>query len=327
MTTKLIYGKYMANLINFNTKLFIIKYIHSKLENLYKFSFKILNNISTLTYLQINKHFVSYNYKGYNYLLIFTIINNEKYILAVDRKKILFNQSQIDINNLNIYKLEGIDIPEVIYDGTIFDGKLIENSIFLIHDCYYLMGKNILNINLDDKLNQINDILNNQLKNKILNFEFKINKLYTYDDLKNLISNINNSKLQTNGLIFFPIISGKNILFIENNQNIKKNDNTTSIDKHEIIKNNSNINNNITNINNLIFNYTNYLKTKKYYYENNLNTKELFLSKTDIPDVYDIYDNDIKLGIALIPNLKISHMCNTLIKKDELKKEDIPIFH
>jgi len=51
------------------------------------------------------------------------------------------------------------------------------------------------------------------------------------------------------------------------------------------------------------------------------NIKILSLIKTDIPDVYNIYNNinelpneTNKLGIALIPNLKISHMCNSLIK-------------
>lgn len=38
-------------------------------------------------------------------------------------------------------------VSDSIFDGTIFDGKLIESSnkfIFLIQDCFYLMGKKYL---------------------------------------------------------------------------------------------------------------------------------------------------------------------------------------
>ena len=48
----------------------------------------------------------------------------------------------------------------------------------------------------------------------------------------------------------------------------------------------------------------------------------MWLKNTDIPDVYDIFEksnSDIKLGIAHIPNLRISHMCNEIVTDSQSK--------
>ena len=360
MMTKLTFGKNIAYPVDFIIRNNIIDYIYNKLEDLYKYSYNILNTISKLKFLKKNEHYVSPNYKGFNYLLIFTIINNNNYCIAIDRRKLSYKKEHIDIKLLNIYKLNTLSIPDIMFDGTIFDGKLINNELFLIQDCYYLMGKNMLNINLNEKLNQLNDILNNQLKDNILNFDLKINKLSTYDQLEELILNLSKLPYHTNGLIFLPKLSGVNILFIENqikknnddkserinnndkserinnNDKLKKinndksekinnNDKSEKInnDKSEKINNDNDKSNNLINydeINNIIYNYTNFLKSREYSYENKDNIKILSLSKTDIPDVYNIYEENNKLGIALIPNLKISHMCESIIKTTELVK-------
>jgi N-acetyl-alpha-D-glucosaminyl L-malate synthase BshA len=48
------------------------------------------------------------------------------------------------------------------------------------------------------------------------NFVFKLNKLYKYEDLKNLIENIMPScSIQTQGLVFYPKYSGISIIHIE----------------------------------------------------------------------------------------------------------------
>ena len=221
-----------------------------------------------------------------------------------------------------------------MFNGTILDGKIINNSIFLIQDCYYLMGNNMLNMILNDKINLLDETIINNLKDNILNFDLKLNKLYTYNNLEELISNLSKLSYNTNGLIFFPKLSGKNILFLENN-NLKKDDNQIykkenvqskeeNVQPIGKVRENDNVqskkkNEEVVNENeNIILNYTNILKSRTYSYENTYNLKILSLTKTDIPDVYNIYnDTNEKLGIALIPNLKISHMCESYIKTSE----------
>jgi len=322
MTTILKFGKNIAYPVDFNTRQSIINFIYDKLEDLHNFSYNILNNISKLKFLKNNEHLVSPNYKGLNYFIIFTSINNKNYCIALDRKKLSYSKSQIDIKTLNIYNLGTKNIPDALFNGTILDGKIINNSIFLIQDCYYLMGNNMLNMILNDKINLLDETIINNLKDNILNFDLKLNKLYTYNNLEELISNLSKLSYSTNGLIFFPKLSGKNILFLENN-NLKKNDNQIykkENDNQIYKKENDNIPFKDENEENkdILLNYTNILKARTYSYENTYDFKILSLTKTDIPDVYNIYnDNNEKLGIALIPNLKISHMCESYIKTSE----------
>lgn len=306
---KINFGKYIAHPVDIILRTDIIDFIYNKLEDLHKFSYSILNNVSKLKFLKNNEHFISPNFKGLNYFIIFTIINNNKYCIALDRRKLSYSKDQIDIKNLNIFILEVTDISNEIYKNTIFDGKLINNSIFLIQDCYYLMGNNMLNINLNEKIHQLNENIINNIN--IKNFDFKLNKLYLYENLEELINNLSKLSYSNNGLIFFPKKSGINILFLEKQSNKNK-------ESYAIT---SPIPENNYNSNDIIFNYTNFLKSREYSYENMNNIKILSLIKTDIPDVYNIYNNinelpneTNKLGIALIPNLKISHMCNSLIK-------------
>jgi hypothetical protein len=239
--------------------------------------------------------------------------------IAINRKNLLNKNLLQNLNLINMYNLSIQNIDDNLFNGTIFDGKLINNSIFLIHDCYFLMGESLLDINIYNKLNNLNETINTLLKDNILNFDIKLNKLYTYDYLEELILSLPSLSNQSNGLIFFPKISGIVILYIENylsKKNICKNENEN---KNEI-KN--------ENYDNIIFEYVDYLKSKKYDYENNSspgqsNTKILLLSKTEITDVFSVFDplsDNNKIGIALIPNLKISYMCNSIIQNNEMYK-------
>jgi hypothetical protein len=208
-----------------------------------------------------------------------------------------------------------MNIIDTMYNGTIFDGKLINNNnsyIFIIQDCYYLMGKKIIDMDMKIKLLHLDNIFTLHLKNTTTNFTFKLNKLYIYNELEKLIDNLSNLLYTNNGLIFFPKKSGINVLHLENK--IEKNDNKNC----KIIEQNNNIIEQKSY--NIINNFVDFLKNRKYSYEINGINKILLLKKTLISDVYDIYDDNIKIGIALIPNLKISHMCNELLVDEKLVK-------
>lgn len=297
------------------------KYKHIIIDNLYskvdlsKYRYNLLNTIERLENLKNIQHYVSPNYKGKNYLLILlkinkNNINNFPIACLIDRKKLSYHKTQIDINNIEIIELS-MKFPDSLYNGTIFDGKLIQNndySTFIIQDSFYYKGHNMLSLNMISKINEIKsmlDTINHSSQLKLI-----CNELYNYNNLKEIITNLNNSAYPTNGIIFYPMISGINILFIE-----KKVVNT------HIINNISeaNINYNIYE-GNLINDYINTLKHRVYSYEISENKKKLWLSKTLTADVYDISENIYgeKLDIAAIPSLKISIMCEELIK-------DVPV--
>jgi hypothetical protein len=306
----------------------VVDFLYSKID-LSKYRYNILNHVDKLKFLQENIHFVSPNYNGFNYLIIFMKLNNENVCIAIDRKKLSYHKNQLDMNNLQILKLD-MKTNDTLYNGTIFDGKLVNNNnnnnnnninnnnkyFFLIQDCFYMMGNKLLNMNMKDKMTHLNSVINNNFNdNYSKNIIFKINKLYNYDDIESLVNKMDTLEYKSYGLIFFPQISGITTLYIEKRET-NNNTRETNNKKEITINNRDNIEQKTYNI---ITNFVNFLKNRIYSYEENGKTKILSLSKTEITDVYDIFDNTEKLGIALIPNLRISHMCSELITDKPIK--------
>jgi len=292
-------------------KIKILDYLYNTI-NLSKLRYGILDNIQKLTFLQENEHYVTPNYKGLNYFLIFINIMDKPYAILINRKKLSYHRNQVDMRTVFITKIF-IKTNQNMYLGTIFDGKIIQkdnNNYFLIHDCFCMMGKKILDMEMKNKMNYLNDIINSNLSNNACeNFSFKLNKLYDYNDLPEIIEKIiPECGIPSNGLIFYPIKSGNSIIHIEK--------------KIEKIGIQSLQNENIDNKSyDLIFNFVDFLKSRVYSYENENKYKVFFINKTDIPDVYNLYSkkDGQKECIAHIPNLKISHYCSNNINSPMTK--------
>ena len=197
----------------------VVDYLYNTL-NLSKYRYVMLDNIQKLKSLQDNEHYVSPNYKGHNYFLIFMTIMNRSLCFLIDRKKLSYHKNQLDIHNLYLSKIN-VNTNSNMFSGSIFEGKIVKKdniNYFLIQDCFCLMNKKILDMEIQNKMLYLNDIIKSNLagSNICLNFEFKVNKLYKYDDLENLINNIiPNCGFSSNGLIFYPKLSGIVVLFIE----------------------------------------------------------------------------------------------------------------
>lgn len=287
----------------------IIDYLYSQL-NLSKYRYGMLDNIQKLKFLQDNEHYVSPNYKGLSYFLIFMVINSKSYCVLIDRKKLSYHKTQLDINSLYIVRIL-VNASQSIFSGSIFEGKIIKKDNdyhFLIQDCYYLMGKKILDMELNQKMLYLNDIIKTNLSGPTMcnNFSFKINKLYKYDELQTLISDIMpKCGINSNGLVFYPKFSGMTSIFID--KKVEK----VEIESKQTEKVEARSHD-------LIYNFKSFLESRTYSYEKEGKLKNMFLKRTSITDVYDIFENkdSPKLGIAHIPNLKISHYCDANIKKE-----------
>ena len=165
MNRKTIFGNSTGFIVNEEIKKKIIDYLYLKLD-LSKFRYIILNSVQKLKFLRDNEHFVSPNFKGYNYLILMLSINNIKYCVAIDRKKLSYHKTQLDIKSIQIIQIN-INTTDDLYDGTIFDGKLIHINneyIFLIQDCFYLMGTQQINIEMNKKINNLDFILKQNFK-------------------------------------------------------------------------------------------------------------------------------------------------------------------
>jgi hypothetical protein len=310
------FGNTTAILVNdLDTKNKVINYLFNTID-LKAFRFNMLDSIKQLEYIRDNPHFVSPNFKGFSYYLIFTNVNNHLECFAIDKKKLSYHKDKINMKYLSIYKIK-VDTFKNIYRGTIFDCKMLKNSgkyLMLINDCYTLMGSKTLSMKLDEKMKYINNIISNKMTSNCCdNFVFKVNKLYEYSKLKDLIENIiPKCKLEINGLVFYPEFSGITKIYINKETKPKE---KISIESNENVGNESY---------NMIKEFKNFLKARNYSYEKNGDIKKLLIEKTDITDVYNVYCNKTnkKLGIAHIPNLKTSIYCSDIFSntKKELFK-------
>jgi hypothetical protein len=285
----------------------IIDYLFNSIE-MSKYRFNMLDNLQKLTFLKDNIHYVSPNFKGFNYFLIFININNINQCFVIDKKKLSYHRNKVNAKFINIFRIK-IQTSSSLYNGTIFDGKLIRKKnkyIMLIKDCYIMMGNKVLTMEMSDKMKYINSIINTQFTNSCKNFLIKVNRLYNYEDIDNIVNNIiPKCEIDIIGLVFFPKYSGIITIYIE-----KKKEKVDIQNNIEIIESESY---------HLIKNIVEFLSQRKYSYENG-KTVELYIKKTEITDVYNLYEEDDKIGIAHVPNMKTSLMLQNNIVDDKKYK-------
>jgi hypothetical protein len=311
---KVSFGNSYANIIQDNKfKKEILNYLFDRI-NLNDFRYHMLNSISKLKYLQNNEHYVFPNFYGKNYLLIHCKIKNQKYSVLIDRKKLKYKLEDINLNEIYCINLD-FKCNDSIYNGTIYDGKLLKDSednfTYLINDCFFLNGDSMIDVDMKEKFKIIDTTIKIKFNSKPCeNFIIKYNKIYIYDSLKQLIekdSIIFNFNFI--GLIFSPKKSGISTIYIESKE-----------PKIEIFSSAKEDNCDLTldcPSYNLMFNLKDILCSRVYNYENGEKKKNFLMEKTNLPDVYKLYDvfnTNTSSGIACIPSLKISHRFNELFK-------------
>lgn len=308
MNKQINFGNSKGLIINdYKVKNKIFDYLFNSL-NLSKYRYVMLNNVQRLSFLKKNPHYVSPNFKGYNYLMIFKSFNDKNYCVTIEKKKMSYHKNHIDVKNITVTRIK-VNVSDSIFYGSIFDCKLIKNKnqyLMLIKDCYQLMGNDVSNMEMKNKMKHLDNIFKNQFRSHTTrNFKFKINKLYEYNELESLINNVMPScTIPNQGIIFYPRFSGVTIIYLD-----KKQEQVGIYSKESI------------NFSDIVFNLTKFLKSRTYSYESEGKKKVLWIKKTNIVDVYYLYENynEEKIGIALVPNLKISHLCRENIKDTPVK--------
>lgn len=203
---------------DFKIKQQIINYIYSIID-FKKYGCTVLSSQKELDYLKTNPHYVTVNFVGYDYLLVFKEIMGVYYSVLVDKEGMSNDSSNINYNSIRIISLH-IRVCREAYNGTIFDGKVLkrnDGSIFIITECYLLNGINQTKENLKKKLGAIDKYLDtNYVPDRNMHvFDIKINRLYNYDELEELVyQKIPKSNFAINGIIFVPKKSGQQLMFI-----------------------------------------------------------------------------------------------------------------
>lgn len=205
-----------------NVKSFLIDYLYQTIP-VSRYRYKILQTEKDLEFLKSNEHYVSPNFVGFTYLLVFVkrvIAEQETYLsYFIDRKTLKYNKDHIKLEEINVYPVK-IKAHLDIYEGTILDGISIftpdRKKIFLVTDVYFLGGSDLTHDDLKYKLINFKQFIDNKIIHdpKVTHVSFQINKLYAYPELKSLVhEDIPINPLKTRGLVFYPKESGSKILY------------------------------------------------------------------------------------------------------------------
>ena len=330
------------------------------LNELYnKFNIRIIQkhyyNIddNNIKYLSNLPHLISLRSNGNRYYIYFTLYNDIPIIYFIDMK------IHTGYEKPRIILSRGL-FDKSLFKNTLIEGEMVKTNenkwIFIINDIIAYEGSKLENMILPNRLKIIYNLLDTKYspdkicdvcEYKVKNYYYlskqSLNELLEYSKLLNYSSrgiyfssyylkhkpklfNFNDSiiisvqkKLKDN--INFKESSNNN----DNNKDSNKdkyllsnsiivNSNVSISNNHNqnenIISNNSNNNQIITINNNSIISNTN----------NDNNIKELWISKTDEPDIYNIYDNhniltSNKLGIAFINSIQESIKMRDIFKE------------
>ena len=218
-----------SHTLNIYAKQQLINYIYSTVE-LSNFKYKVIEYEHELPLLVKQRHFVSANFSGSNCLLIFVKILNKFYSYLIDRKTLSYNQHQVVLETVKIYPVT-VRLDNSIYDGSIFDGILINNSqgqgqqqerTFVITDVYIFRGRNMSVDKIQYKIMNLVAYLKANFKDddKMNNLKLTVNKLYEPEKIESLIKDIPNMKnYNIKGLAFYPETSGTKLIFMLDNDN------------------------------------------------------------------------------------------------------------
>lgn len=274
----------------------LVEYIYMKLD-VHNIRFNMLKTIEHADQLKQQLYHVTPHFQGYNYLLIIKkLANDTTQPYIVYRMDLKSTKNDIDIKMIKIYKLHANSSLDA-YDDTIFDGKLIfkkNEKKFIVSDVLYYNGINYLSRKIFDKLVFLNNVI--QKFNDVLNSNFSISlaKLYKYSEMSDLVYNkIKNSDFKISGLVFIPERSGRIYAYVNDKE-------------FELIKNSPNVYD------------TKNIVTVKLADDINIQNRKLLLQKTQIIDVYEVYniDKTIRLGICAIPNIELSHKLHSYFKSN-----------
>ena len=326
-----------------NIKSYLIDYLYNKIEiNEHKYT--IIKNYADICDLKSKKYYISSNSCGINSFIIFLKKDNNYYSYLIDRRSISYNRQSLKKSAVRISEIK-IAVDLKLYEGTIFDGIIIDNDnnilsskvnhiknniTFMITDVFIFAGKSMLSTDYKLKMYFTVFSLEKMIEhNSSNNINLLISKPYEINQLatlfkENIIHNSKNHNIK--GITFYPHTSGNKLIYI-----FDKQDEKFKLDLQNGIQPKTNLENEKNNLLDLID------KKRLYKFElvNPENMDDITLNfemiKTHISDVYKLYtifhgivdgkDKYIKrkIGSAYIPTYLLSIKCKTYF----LNKESI----
>ncbi|AYV80109.1 MAG: hypothetical protein Gaeavirus10_5 [Gaeavirus sp.] len=224
--------------INLTTKSIVLDYLYNKIEiNDHKYT--IIKSIGDIYELQNKKYYVSGNTCGINAFIIFTKKDDSFYSYLVDRRSISYNRNSLKRESVRFTEIK-INVDQKLYEGTIFDGIIIDtgetkfiskgdtkspNIQFMITDVFNLCGKSLISQNYKKKMYIVKNFIDEYVTDQTTsNIDLHISKPYELNDIPTLFQEYikpNQKKFNIKGLTFYPEFSQSKLIYIFDKQDEK----------------------------------------------------------------------------------------------------------
>lgn len=336
--------------VDLTIKTAIINFIYDKID-LSDYKFSIIKNTADIFDLKNNKYYVTANYGGMTFLLVFIKIKDSYYSYLVDRRTLSFSKHKLNIHAVKMIKVV-LSCDYLLYDGSIFDCCIIDplydnKKQVIILDTFYFCGKNFLTYNYLKKMLFITQYMKDNLevndKNNIIvhiapTFELSQMNILFNEYIKDNFKNLN-----IKGIGFYPMVSRNKLIYVFNKDDVSYKDKL--LENKNYLKNADVLN--VKENTKMTEDEENLDKCILFELADIENTEDIILNfemvKTSIIDVYKLYSifeenknyYKKKIGIAYVPSYEISVKLRLLFEHDDkmivsckfntMKKKWIPL--
>lgn len=311
------------------TKRFILDIIHRKYglkiitKHFEKYEERMFENI------QKRPHLLCVRSNGNPYFLCLIKLNFVNYCIFIDKKI----QQGYSFPRMIISYFKFADD---LFQDTIFDGEMVKMNdgswTYLMNDMFVLKGLHLNEHNLVKRINLLYDVFAKQFQPDINDIcKFGIKQYFKYDEALNIIQkHINEVQYSCRGIYFKPLfLRFKDVLINFNDELVKKVERTKYKDiKSFVLKEDRDklCNNVIIDENASISSESSDISNKSVAIVSQLNDntekqniKYFNTRKTNLPDVYELYDdNMVIIGYPAVPSMHISKTLREIFKNKNI---------
>jgi len=310
------------------TKRFILDMLQRKYglkiitKHFEKFEDRMLENI------QKRPHLLCVRSNGNPYFLCLVKLNFVNYCIFIDKKI----QQGYSFPRMIISHFK---FSDDLFEDTIFDGEMVKMNdgtwTYLMNDLIVSKGLHLNEYNLVKRINILYDVIAKSFKPDINDIcKFGIKQYFKYDEAMDIIGkHINEVQYSCRGIYFKPLfLKFKDILINFNDELVKKVERTKYKDVKSFVlkEDRDKLHNNIS-ISETASISSESSDTSKVSEKNifkttdkeTSNTQYFNTRKTNLPDVYELYDdNMVMIGYTAVPSMQISKALREIFKNKNI---------